>query len=340
MTKPFLAPNTDESAFGKVHLGYLVIETHKFDDWHRFGADAIGLQVDTVSPDAMRFRLDDHECRFLLQRGPAEDVAAAGWLIDDHETFDQITARVRDRGVPFTEGTAEEAALRGVERLLRFPGPKGMAQEIFSRPKLGPMPLDMTASGFVTGNCGLGHVAITTTRPDQLRNYYNAVFDARLTDWIDETITGVKLKIKFLRVNERHHSIAVANTQGLRIDPVRTRIQHLNVQVASLDDMAQSYRRLRQLGFTMALGVGQHTNDRELSYYVNTPSGFEWETGWNPITITGDDEANWRPTGYDGISIWGHTPMGHTIVTKLEQFRQAARHAVHSEETVAAISGG
>jgi hypothetical protein len=27
----------------------------------------------------------------------------------------------------------------------------------------------------------------------------------RSTDYIDETISGVKLKIRFLRVNQRHH---------------------------------------------------------------------------------------------------------------------------------------
>lgn len=337
MTTPFLAPNTDESVFGNVHLGYIVIETDKFTDWHRFGKEAIGLHVDTLGTDAMRFRMDEHECRFLLRRGPAEDVAAAGWLVDDHETFEQIVGRVRDRGVPVVDGTDDEAAMRGVERFLRFPGPKGIDQEIFTRAKTGPMPLDMIASSFVTGNAGMGHVAITTTRPDQLRNYYNTVFDAHLTDWIDETISGVKLKIKFLRVNERHHSIAVANTAPFKIDPIRTKIQHLNVQVDSLDDMADSYVRLRTLGFDMALGVGQHTNDRELSYYVQTPSGFEWETGWNPITIT--DESAWEPSAHKGISIWGHTPMGSTIVDKLEQFRQAARNAVRSEHTVSAIAG-
>jgi hypothetical protein len=34
----------------------------------------------------MRFRLDDHECRFLIERGDLEDVAAIGWQIDDHDT--------------------------------------------------------------------------------------------------------------------------------------------------------------------------------------------------------------------------------------------------------------
>ena len=41
--------------------------------------------------------------------------------------------------------------------------------------------------------------------------------------------------------------------------------------------MVTSYRRVKALGFAMALSVGQHTSDKELSYYARTPSGFEWE---------------------------------------------------------------
>ena len=80
--------------FGNVHLGYIVIETDRFADWRRFGRDAIGMHLDETLPDVMRFRLDDNECRFLLQRGPAEDVTALGWQIDDHRTFDDVIARV------------------------------------------------------------------------------------------------------------------------------------------------------------------------------------------------------------------------------------------------------
>ena len=124
---------TPPSVFGNVRLGYIVIETNKFADWRRFGQDAIGMHYDDTLPDVTRFRLDDNECRFLLQRGPAEDVTALGWRLDDHDTFDEILSRVTRHGVPVTEGTAEEAALRGVERLVRFPGPNGLAQEIFTR---------------------------------------------------------------------------------------------------------------------------------------------------------------------------------------------------------------
>ncbi|WP_432142544.1 VOC family protein [Streptomyces sp. bgisy084] len=324
------------SVFGAVHLGYIVIETNRFADWRRFGTDAIGMHHDALSRNLMRFRLDDQECRFLIRRGPAEDVVATGWHVDDHATFERIEARIRAHGVPLTVGTDEEAALRGVERLLRFPGPKGITQEICTTPVTSAEPLRMLASGFVTGEGGMGHIALTSTKPMQTRSYFHTVFDARLTDYIDETFSGVKFKIRFLRVNERHHSIAIAAARGLPIDAVRTRVQHLNVQAAGLDDLAQSYQRVHELGFDMALSVGQHTNDKELSYYARTPSGFEWEVGWNPIVV---DETTWEPTTHQGISIWGHLPVGRTIIGKLAQFQAAARSLGRPESTVPSLSG-
>ena len=325
------------SVFGKAHLGYFVIETQKFSDWRRFGRDAIGMHLDDGPSDTMRFRLDDNECRFLLQHGPAEDVTALGWHLDDHEAFDTVLARVKGHGVPVTEGTDEEAALRGVERLVRFPGPNGLDQEVFTRARTGAAPLRMvTGGGFVTGAAGMGHVAITTRKPHQLRGYYDAVLDARLSDYIDETISGLKFKIRFLRVNERHHTVAIAAVNGVRLNPIRTRVQHLNIQVAELDDMVGASQRVKQLGFRMALGVGQHTNDKELSFYAMTPSGFEWEVGWNPIVV---DEATWEPATHQGISIWGHTREGQTIVEKLAQFKTGAASLLHQEDVVPALAG-
>ncbi|TXH20265.1 MAG: extradiol ring-cleavage dioxygenase [Mycobacterium sp.] len=321
------------SVFGNVSLGYLVVETERFADWRRFGRDAIGMHLDDLDTDALRFRLDEQQCRFLLRRGPAEDVTTLGWQVGDHETFEEILGRVHRCGVPVTVGTAEDAALRGVERLVRIPGPNGLAQELYTRAHIDGQ-LSVAGKGFVTGEFGLGHVAVTSTRPHQMRGYYNTLLDARLSDFIDETMSGVKVKIRFLRVNRRHHSVAIAAVNRLPINPIRTRVQHLNIQVAELDDLTDSYQRVRALGFDMALGVGQHTNDRELSYYAVTPSGFEWEVGWNPLVV---DESTWKPTTHQGISIWGHEMQ--SSIDKLGQFTTAARSLLHREDTVPALAG-
>ncbi len=237
--------------------------------------------------------------------------------------------------MPAVEGSDDDAKLRGVERFLRFPGPNGLTQEVYTTAHTAVLPLEIPGSGFVSGAGGLGHVAITTKKPHLVRGYYNHVFDARLSDYIDETINGLKLKIRFLRVNERHHSVAIASVNALPVNPIRTRVQHVNVQVATLDDMVASYQRVKELGFHMALSVGQHTNDKELSFYALTPSGFEWEVGWNPIVV---DESNWNPTTHQGISIWGHKPEGQTVIDKLEQFAVAARSVLHRESTVPELS--
>ena len=321
------------SVFGNVSLGYLVVETERFADWRRFGRDAIGMHLDDLDTDALRFRLDEQQCRFLLRRGPAEDVTTLGWQVDDHGTFDEILRRVHRSGVPATVGTDEEAALRGVERLVRIPGPNGLTQELFTQAHIEGH-LAVAGKGFVTGEFGLGHVAVTSTRPHQMRGYYNTLLDARLSDFIDETMSGVKVKIRFLRVNRRHHSVAIAAVNRLPINPIRTRVQHLNIQVAELDDLTDSYQRVRALGFEMALGVGQHTNDRELSYYAVTPSGFEWEVGWNPLVV---DESTWKPTTHQGISVWGHEMQ--TSIDKLGQFTTAVRSLLHHEDTVPALAG-
>lgn len=93
---------------------------------------------------------------------------------------------------------------------------------------------------------------------------------------------------------------------------------------------------MHELGFDMALSVGRHTNDKELSYDARTPSGFAWEAGWNPVVI---DETTWQPSTHQGISIWGPTPVGQTIVDKLGQFRVGARSLGRRERTVPALSG-
>lgn len=325
------------SVFGAVRLGYIVVETDKFADWRRFGSDGIGMQLDDSAADTLRFRLDSHECRFLLQRGPAEDVSAIGWEVDDHHTFEVILARLAAHGVPARPGAPEDAALRGADRLVHFPGPNGLSQEIYIRTQeVGAPPQLISTGGFITGPAGLGHVAVTTTKPNQTHGYYGTVFDARLSDDIDETISGVKVKIRFLRVNQRHHSMAIAAVNRLPINPIRTRVQHLNIQAAELGDMTQAYLRVKALGFGIALGIGQHTNDKELSFYAVTPSGFEWEVGWNPLVI---DENTWEPTTHQGISLWGHTPENQRLIDRLNQFRFGARSLLRPEPAVPTLAG-
>ena len=189
---------------------------------------------------------------------------------------------------------------------------------------------------YVTGRAGMGHVAITSTDPAGIHRCFGTVFDSRLSDFIDENIAGLTLRIRFLRVNERHRSIAVAGTRGVRLDPIRTSVQHVNIQVADLEDMLAAYHRVQSSGFRMAWSVGQHTNDRELSFYCVTPSGFELR--WAGIrSLSHPSSKRPGPSAHTKESAFGATMTSAWAFDRLGQLRQAVLHA-HPEVTVQELS--
>lgn len=324
------------SLFGRVSLGYIVVASRKLDEWQRFAREGLGLHVDRIDAGLLALRVDAHERRILIADGPAEDVAAIGWQLRDEQALALALARLRARRVEVSEIGGAQAAERGVERLFAFTGPKRLRFELFTTPRVSSQPLDMLASGFVTGDLGLGHFAMTTREPEAAQHFFESIFDARLSDTIEDRLNGVTLELSFLRMNERHHTTALAATRGKRMNPLRTAIHHLNVQAASLDDVTLAYQRLRGMGCAIANAIGQHPNDRELSFYVQTPSGFEIELGWNPILVT--DEAAWQPAHYRGISLWGHFPESLTLGGKLGQMGRGLASLVRQEYTVGAAA--
>lgn len=315
--------------FGHVHTGYAVIETRHFEDWTRFAGEALGLHTDEHGPDLVTFRVDDRARRLIVRRGAREDFASLGLEVSDPAARDEILHRLKSRGVAVQEIAGAEAALRGVVRFWSFLGPKRQVIEVFENAERTDAPLRLGVSGFQTGDAGLCHLAITSKDPNGMMAFWRTIFDARMSDQIEQTIAGINLNITFLRMNERHHSIAVARTKGVAMDPIPTRIQHMAFQVAEMEDVTRAFERCRAMGYRIALSIGQHTNDREVSFYAVSPSGFEVEIGWNPLVV---DESTWDASAvHQGISIWGHKPQDMTLGDKLGQFRTGIASLLQTE---------
>lgn len=333
---PFTSPAASEAhgLFGRIRLGYMVVESRKLAEWKHFAGEGLGLHVDTVGHTLLSLRIDEHQRRLIVREGAAEDVVAIGWQFADETALQIALARLRADRIDVREAGAAEAAERGVERLWAFDGPKRLRFELFTRPLVSTAPLSMHVSGFVTGALGMGHFAMTTREPAAALQFFRRIFDARLSDTIEDKLNGVTLELSFLRLNERHHTVAIAATRGTRMNPLRTAIHHLNLQAQSLDDVTTAYRRLRAMGYSMANAIGQHPNDRELSFYVVSPSGFEIELGWNPIVVTAQQEADWQPGHYQGISLWGHFPENLTLGAKLGQMGRGLASLARKEHVV------
>lgn len=318
--------------FGASGMGYVVIESERLDSWRSFLEDAIGLHCQSSSSSCLAFRMDAHQRRIIIKHGSSEDFSAVGWQLRDQATLDVVLKRLSARSIPVAEGSAAEASERGVRRFWRFIGPKCIAIELFYEPLITDEPLNMRCAGFITGEHGMGHLAITTRRASEMRRFWEEIFDARHSDSIVEKLAGLTLDIDFFRVNPRHHSIAIAQVRGISMDPIRTKVQHMNLLTTSASELTDAYIRCRQLGFEMAHEIGEHPNDREQSFYVISPSGFEVELGWNALVV---DESIWQTATYRGISLWGHKPpkLGpwHKFLINFGNFTRGLRSLRRSE---------
>jgi len=111
---------------------------------------------------------------------------------------------------------------------------------------------------------------------------------------------GRQITLTFLHCNPRHHTIALAPV------PAPKRLNHIMLQVASLDDVGSGLDAAQAAGVRISSSLGKHSNDRMISFYMETPSGFDIEYGFGGVEI---DDATWQTTTYDSTSLWGH--KGH-----------------------------
>ena len=79
--------NAQQSIFGRVRMGYTLVESRRADQWYRFTKEALGMHVQREA-GALVCRLDAHARRIIVVDGPAEDIAALGYQFDDEATRD------------------------------------------------------------------------------------------------------------------------------------------------------------------------------------------------------------------------------------------------------------
>ena len=89
-----------------------------------------------------------------------------------------------------------------------------------------------------------------------------------------------------LRIDAVHHSIAL-------FPSTHAGVQHVNHQVAGVDDVMRAYYFLRERGVRIVFGPGRHPTSSAIFLYFEGPDGmvYEYSTGVRSIT----DEASYRP---------------------------------------------
>jgi 2,3-dihydroxybiphenyl 1,2-dioxygenase len=284
-------------------LGYLGIEVSDLDAWHRFAREVLGLAIGSPRSDgSLPLRMDGHAHRFLLHEGPRDDVAYIGWELADPVAIDAVGKRLSRAGVSVHSGAAAEISARGVEVLFWFEDPNGIRVELVhgAARASDPFVSERMHSGFRTGDQGMGHVLVNARNSAETERFYREVLGFTLTDYVDTEVSGHPLHAVFLHVNPRHHSLAFAEL------PIPKRLHHIMLEVNSIDDVGAAFDRCQELRVPLQRTIGRHQNDRMVSFYGYTPSGFCFEVGWGGREI---DDRNWEVKVYPGASEWGHQPV-------------------------------
>jgi 2,3-dihydroxybiphenyl 1,2-dioxygenase len=282
-------------------LGYLGFEVKDLDAWRKVTTEVLGLVVASEGTDgSFSLRMDSYAQRFFVTPGDGNDLSVVGWQADGPAELAALSTKLEAAGITVTAGTAEEAAARNVAGLIKFTDPGGVPSEIFYGPEKAATPFEspVVTSGFIADDMGLGHAVLTARTQAESVEFYEKVLGFRLSDKIVCEIQGYKVDIAFMHANRRHHSIAFGDQQ-------RKRIHHFMLEARELEDVGKCYDRAIRAGLRIVQTLGRHPNDRMLSFYAKTPSGFEFEFGWGGREI---DDATWETTTYDRVSDWGHHP--------------------------------
>jgi 3,4-dihydroxy-9,10-secoandrosta-1,3,5(10)-triene-9,17-dione 4,5-dioxygenase len=288
-------------------LGYITISTNDIDRWRRFAFGVLGF-AEGKGPDplALYLRMDERAARLIVVPGESDRVLNVGWEVRDHPALHRVKAALDGAGVPFKQRSTDEAEIRRVEEVITFEDPAGTTLEVFHGAVLDHSPV-ITPFGakFVTGDQGMGHIVVPATDPNGLLGFYTDVlgFRSRGAFRVPLPKEFGPVRVRFLGINERHHSLAVVPATHQR-DP---RLVHIMVEVDTLDAVGQALDRVNAEGFQLSSTLGRHTNDKMVSFYVRAPGDWDIEFGTDGIRV---DENYYTAEEITADSYWGHQWVG------------------------------
>lgn len=279
-----------------ISLAYAIVDATDLDAWYEYGTNVVGLMVSERTENRIRFRMDNKIYRLEINKADRDGITHIGWEVKGPAELDELAAAVTALGYPCERPSDEEIADRCVVDMQRFTDPDGTV--VCELHYALHDSIDRFASPlgheFVTGVGGAGHVFQLVEDIPAYEKLYFDTLGFKLSDWI--SMKG--LKLTFTHCNPRHHSFAFGGAPGLP-----KAIGHLMFEVKDIDHVGRAHDKVLRGASQLISSFGRHTNDKMISFYMNSPSNFGVEFGTGGLMI---DDETWAPTWYTETQYWGH----------------------------------
>ena len=272
-------------------IRYVRVGTHDMDAAVNFATRIVGLEVGTREPHATYLRSDERDHTLVYLDAPADD-HTVGFELATLGELDTAAAELERAGYPVHSGTASECEQRRVKAFVSFKEPSGATVDLVAQPWHSGRQYHQSRLAGITG---FSHVGLYTNAPARDQQFWTSHCGARVSDWIGEA--------PLLRIDAVHHKIALFPSS-------RHGVQHINHQVASVDDIMRSYYYLREQGVRIRFGPGRHPTSGAIFLYFEGPDGvtYEYSTGVRMIQEDSGYQPRQFPFKSSSFCMWGSKP--------------------------------
>ena len=276
-----------------MQIGVGMPDLERFEN---FARDMLGFPVSrSMEGKVVYVRPDRYQHRIAARLAPKPILNYIGFDVGGAQELAEWKMKLTAEKIAWRPSTTEECSERHVNDFIEFTDSDGHPLALSYGFEVDKEPVRYTRDLRVLG---LGHVLLTVEDTQRAHDFYTRVLGFRLSDWV---YVDDNIRLCFLRCNERHHSIAFAPCMPGK----SPRLQHVMLEVESLDDVMRSYHFLRLHKAPIGMGPGRHPNCQTIHVYVQTPGGFAVEFGWGHRRL---DDAAHQPIIYppgSPIDVWG-----------------------------------
>lgn len=274
-------------------IRYVRLGTRDLDSATRYARSVVGLELGREEAGARYFRSDGRDHTLVYFEGDPSD-HTVGFELRDQAALESAAVQLDAAQVVVQIGSAEECEQRRVKAFINFRDLTGNSIDLVVQPFHSGRRHWPSHDAGITG---FSHIGLCSTDPVRDEKFWTGVLGAKVSDRIGPS--------PLMRIDEVHHKIALFPSR-------KAGIQHVNHQVASIDDVMAAYYRLKEAGVRIVFGPGRHPTSGACFLYFEGPDGMIYEYSTGVRLITAEQEADYQPRQFPmantSFCMWGSKP--------------------------------